>query len=74
VQNSLGDHHSQPLSGRCDTPQTTVEAIMHTVRARGISALREAANIERLSRCTSSARAEINERIARLVAANEIAA
>jgi hypothetical protein len=59
---------------RRDTPQTTIEAIMHTVRARGISALREAANIERLSRCSPSARAEINERIARLVAANEIAA
>jgi hypothetical protein len=54
--------------------QSTIEAIMHTVRARGISALKEAANIERLSRCTSSARAEINERIARLVAANEIGA
>jgi hypothetical protein len=55
------------------TPRTTIEAIMWTVRVRGMAALREAANIERLSRCDSTARTEINERIARLIAAKEIA-
>jgi hypothetical protein len=53
--------------------QSTIEAIMHTVRARGISALKEAANIERLSRCDAAARTEINKRIASLIAAKKIA-
>ncbi len=55
------------------TPRTTIEAVMWTVRVRGVAALGEAANIERLSRCDSTARIEINERIARLIAAKEIA-
>lgn len=52
--------HSQP------TPQTTVEAIMVAVRARGLAALEEAANVERLVRCDQVARRQINERITRL--------
>ena len=64
----------RPLEPRLPpTPRTTIEAIMWTVRVRGVAALREAANIERLSRCDSTARTEINERIARLIAAKEIA-
>jgi hypothetical protein len=65
---------TQPFSPQSGTPRTTIEAIMWTVRARGVAALREAANIERLSRCDSAARTEINERIGRLIAAKEIAA
>jgi hypothetical protein len=65
---------SPPFSPQCGTPRTTIEAIMWTVRVRGVAALREAANIERLSRCDSTARTEINERIGRLIAAKEIAA
>jgi hypothetical protein len=30
------------------TPRTTIEAVMYAVRERGVAALREAANIERL--------------------------
>jgi len=55
-------------------PQTTIEAIMWCVRERGMQALREPANIERLLRCDSAARAEINERITRRLAARDIAA
>ena len=48
------------------TPQTTVEAIMVTVRERGLAALKEAATVERLVRCDQVARLQINERITRL--------
>jgi hypothetical protein len=43
-------------------------------RRRGVSALKDAANIERLWRCDAAARTEINERIASLIAAKSIAA
>jgi hypothetical protein len=49
------------------TPQVTVEAIMYCVRERGLDALKEPANIERLSRCHEPAKAQINKRIARLL-------
>jgi hypothetical protein len=49
------------------TPQATVEAIMVAVRERGLAALKDAANVERLSRCDQAARAQINQRIARLI-------
>jgi hypothetical protein len=48
------------------TPQATVEAIMVAVRERGLAALEEPANIERLDRCDRTARAQLNERISRL--------
>jgi hypothetical protein len=50
-----------------------IEAIMWTARERGAEALDEPANIERLLCCDAAARTEINERIARLIAAEEIA-
>ena len=51
---------------RFATPQWTIEAIMWAVRDRGVAALHEPSNIERLSRCDTDARRQINERIARL--------
>ena len=48
------------------TPQTTIEAIMYSVRERGLAAMKESANQERLSRCDAAARQQINERIERL--------
>ena len=56
------------------TPQTTIEAIMCTIRTRGVAALKEPANIERLSRCDGAAKDEINQRTARLIAAKKITA
>jgi hypothetical protein len=56
------------------TPQTTIEAVLHSVRERGLEALTEPANIARLSGCDEMARAEINKRIARLFAAEGAAA
>jgi hypothetical protein len=54
------------------TPQTTVEAVMWTVRERGLKALGEPLNQERLSRCDAAARAQINQRIENLLAADRI--
>jgi hypothetical protein len=48
------------------TPQTTIEAILHCIRGRGVAALKEPANVERLSRCDESARADINRQIQRV--------
>lgn len=48
------------------TPPTTVEAILYCVRARGQSALQEAANIERLGRCDAAALAQIDKRMAKI--------
>ena len=48
---------------RRPTPQVTVEAIMFSVRERGLAALQEPDTIERLSRCDEAAQAQINKRI-----------
>jgi hypothetical protein len=48
---------------RRPTPVMTIEAIMIAVRLRGIGALREPANLERLSRCDDRAKDEVNRRI-----------
>lgn len=51
---------------RFPTPNATIDAIMHCVNERGMAALKEPANVERLSRCDEGARATIKERIAKL--------
>jgi hypothetical protein len=56
----LNDPRNRP------TPRVTIEVIMYCVRERGAVALKEPANVERLSRCDQAAKAEINRRIARL--------
>jgi hypothetical protein len=48
------------------TPQTTIEAVMYCVRERGLTALREPANQQRLMTFDDAARAEVNRRIAKL--------
>jgi hypothetical protein len=48
------------------TPQVVVEAILLCVRERGLGALEEPANIERLHRCDEAALTLINQRIAKL--------
>jgi hypothetical protein len=48
------------------TPQATVEAIMFAVRTRGLSALKEPATVERLSRCNVNALDQISDRISKL--------
>jgi hypothetical protein len=70
---SFGDWNTMPidalyraLNNFHATPQTIVEAIMLAVRERGLAALEEPANLERLVRCDQAARQQINERITRL--------
>ena len=58
--NEINNPHSRP------TPQSTVEAILHCVRERGIATLDEPKNIGRLRGCDVTALAEINRRIAKL--------
>jgi hypothetical protein len=48
------------------TSQTTIEAVIYCVRERGLAALREPANRQRLMTCDNAARAEVNRRIAKL--------
>jgi hypothetical protein len=67
---ALWDH----LNRTHRTPQTTIEAVVHCVGERGVAALKEPANIERLLRCDDGAKTKINERIARQIAAKKIAA
>lgn len=58
------------MAERCrlnrSTPQTTIEALMYCVRERGLAALREPANQQRLMTLDGTARAEVNRRIAKL--------
>ena len=54
------------------TPQATIEAIMLCVRERGLVALGEPVNAERLGRCDGAAKAEIDKRIAQLIDARVI--
>jgi hypothetical protein len=51
---------------RYPTPQVTIEALMYCVRERGLAALKEPANIERVSRCDAAALAQIDARLAKL--------
>ena len=55
-----------PMQRSRSTPQSTIEAVLYCVRERGLAALREPTNLERLSQCDEEARAQINERIAKL--------
>jgi hypothetical protein len=48
------------------TPQTTIEAVMYCVRERGLAALCEPSNQQRLMTLDDAARAEVNRRIAKL--------
>jgi hypothetical protein len=48
------------------TPPTTIEAIMLSVRERGVAALNDSDNIARLRRCDAGAKAQIDRRISAL--------
>jgi hypothetical protein len=59
---------AQRQSTRADrpTPEVVIDAVMVAVRARGIGALKEPANLDRIRRCDAKAKAEINGRIDKL--------
>jgi hypothetical protein len=54
-----GHHHSHTRP----TPAVTIEAIWQAVRERGLDALNEPANQQRLKTCDAAARAELGRRI-----------
>jgi hypothetical protein len=58
--NSLNDRKRRP------TPQTIIEAVMHSLREGGLKAFQEPEVIERMSQCDERARAEIKLRIKKL--------
>jgi hypothetical protein len=62
-----------PLNEARPTPQTTIEAIMYCVRERGLAALKEPANVARLSTCDAAAKAQIDKRVAKILQQEEIA-
>jgi hypothetical protein len=45
------------------TPSTTIEAVMYSLRERGLSCLDEFATCDRLRRCDEAAMREISERL-----------
>jgi hypothetical protein len=49
------------------TPRSTIEAIMLGVRERGVAALKEPDNRERLSRCDAAALNQIDKRVRKLL-------
>jgi hypothetical protein len=49
------------------TPQSTIEAVLYSVRERGFDALKGPASMERLSRCDADAKVQINKRIETLL-------
>jgi hypothetical protein len=63
----INDARSRP------TPQTVVEAILYCVRERGVGALKEPANVERLRDCDAAAKAQIDKRVAKILQQEEIA-
>jgi hypothetical protein len=58
---ALWDHFNRPRK----TPQTTIEAVIHSVRERGVAALIEPANIERLLACDDRVLRDIAARLRR---------
>jgi hypothetical protein len=62
----LWDEINQHACERYGTPQTTIEAILYSVRERGLAALTEPENVERFARCDVAAQKQIRERIARM--------
>lgn len=56
------------------TPQTTIEAVIYCVQERGLSALKERANLARLLTFDDAAFAELNARISRMKGLADVAA
>ena len=52
--------------GENPTPAVAVEAVLYSIRTRGLAALKEPDVLARLNRCDTTAKAEINQRIERL--------
>jgi hypothetical protein len=51
---------------RFATPQSVIDAIVYSVRSRGLAALKEPASQERLLRCDQAAMRQIHDRIKKM--------
>ncbi len=60
------DRAYREINANRPTPQTTIEAVIVSVRERGVKALSEPDTLARLAGCDEAARAEINRRVASL--------
>jgi hypothetical protein len=60
-------HQHRTTQRRGLTPQSTIDAILYCVRERGLVALREPANIDRISRLSSDERARLDARIEKVI-------
>jgi hypothetical protein len=66
VDRKAAERRCGPVNNRRPTPQTVIEAVMYCVRARGLGALKERANLDRLRQCDARAQTEIDRRIDKL--------
>jgi len=57
--------HKSSSTGNPPTPQSTIDAVKYTVQQRGIAALSEPENLERLSQFDDAARRQLNTYLAR---------
>jgi hypothetical protein len=60
----------ETIMARRPAPEVTLHALYYAVRFRGVSALDEPVNIERLSRCDATQREKLNAFIKKLHGAN----
>jgi hypothetical protein len=49
------------------TAQSTIDAVCHAVKTRGLDALQEPDTLERLARCDRAAKQQIDQRIERML-------
>jgi hypothetical protein len=66
VDRKAAERRCRPVNNRSPTPQTVIEAVMYCVRARGLGALKEQPNLDRLRQCDATAQTEIDRRIDKL--------
>ena len=69
VEKSERDHprRRQATQQRRPTPQPTFDAVLHCVSQRGLAALKEPANIDRISRMTADERVRLDARIEKVI-------
>jgi hypothetical protein len=60
-------HRRQANSHRRPTPGATLDAVIYCVRQRGLAALKEQENIDRISRLTAAERARLDVRIEKII-------
>ena len=60
-------HRRQATSHLLPTPAATLDAVIYCVRQRGLAALKEQENIERISRLTAAERARLDVRIEKVI-------